>query len=94
MGPYEWALIFAIAGILAVGGWQLTRPASKEDDDQEAWEKSTTAKRTEEDVRRDLADAKARLEVAELYAIWPDPPQSARQIPHQTRRSPRTEEDQ
>lgn len=59
------------------------------------------ARHTEADVAEDVAttkairqDEQAAKDLAELYKIWPDPPRGKSQIPHQTRKAPRTEEDQ
>lgn len=94
MGPYEWALIFAVAGILAVGGWQWTRPAD-EPDNRAAWDASTDA-RTEDDVRADVTAWRARRTQPAVETEPGDPYSDDRInaelmfIPH----ARRTEEDQ
>ncbi|MFJ3200960.1 hypothetical protein [Streptomyces sp. NPDC086989] len=85
MTAWDWALLFgACALVVAIGVHCARRP--DEDDDRDAWQEST-ALRTEDDVRRDIAATRKALEIAQLYEIWPDPPRGTRQIPHQTRRT-------
>lgn len=58
------------------------RSAARED--RLLWEDTTTARRTEADVHRDLAEARAALDLAECQAMWAATPHN---IPQQTRRT-------
>lgn len=99
MTAYDWCVLAAVGALTVLIICHLNRAPADEADDRAAWQASTSTqaeqdpphpRRTEDDVRRDLADAKVALEIAQLYEIWPDPPRGKAQLPHQTRR---TEED-
>jgi len=73
--------------------WLLDRHIrARRDENRELdqWQQTTAdaARRSEADVQRDIAKARAALDLATCRAIWPDAPT---RITHQTRR---TEEDQ
>ncbi|MFB6805414.1 hypothetical protein [Streptomyces sp. NPDC056387] len=89
MTAWDWVVLFGSCALIALVGYCCARDGAK-DDDRNAWQEST-ALRTEDDVRRDIAAKKTADEIAWLYEKWPDPPRGTKQIPHQTRR---TEEDQ
>ncbi|WP_030764867.1 hypothetical protein [Streptomyces sp. NRRL F-2664] len=86
MTAYDWAVVIAVGALLVLASSYQPRR------DRAAWQASTTTRRTEDDVRRDLAAARKALEIAQLYEIWPDPPRGTTQLPNQ--RQHRTEDPQ
>ncbi|MGW6703560.1 hypothetical protein ACWGDE_01520 [Streptomyces sp. NPDC054956] len=69
------------------------RARREENLELDRWQQTAydAARRNEDDVRRDLAKAKAALDLTTCLAIWNITPHD---IPHQTRKTRRTEEDQ
>jgi hypothetical protein len=89
MTAWDWAVVAAVGALTILVIRHLNPADDDEADDRDAWQAST-ATRTEDDVRRDIAETKAALEIAQLEAWLHTPLQPRNTIPHQTRR---TEED-
>lgn len=75
------AFVFGTAWIIR----RLTR-----DDDTQQWRESTSV----DDLADDVAEARREREIAQLEAWLHHPYRTRNTIPHQTRRTRRTEEDQ
>lgn len=66
-----WMCFTLAALVLLAWAWY---GACREDDKRWQQTAADAARRTEDDVRRDLATARAALDLAECQAIWPDAP--------------------
>ena len=92
------ACLAAAVGLLVIAthgwdAWHKRRARHEEDLELDRWQQTAAdaARRDESDVKADLAKARAALDLTTCLAIWNVTPHD---IPHQTRKTRRTEEDQ